>query len=99
MPRIITVLSAEVAHERQADLKTAYRTAVEGDRPSGLLRTVLLQDANDGVQWRIETLWESREALAAMRGTGTPQGILIFRAAGAEPTLALFEVVDELERE
>jgi hypothetical protein len=33
-----------------------------------------------------------------MRGTGTPQGILIFRAAGAEPSLALFEVMDEFER-
>jgi hypothetical protein len=56
MPRITTVLSAQVAHDRQADLMKAYRTAVEGARPSGLLRTVLLQDANDGVQWRIETL-------------------------------------------
>jgi hypothetical protein len=27
-----------------------------------------------------------------MRGSGTPRGILIFRAAGAEPTVSLFVV-------
>jgi len=39
-------------------------------------------------------MWESAEALAAMRaGGGTPRGILIFRAAGAEPTVSVLEVV------
>jgi hypothetical protein len=32
-----------------------------------------------------------------MRGSGTtPAGILMFRAAGAEPTTSIFEVVDGL---
>ncbi len=41
-------------------------------------------------------MWESPEALAAMRGSGTPRGIQIFRAAGAEPTLSILEVVATL---
>jgi hypothetical protein len=48
--------------------------------------------------WRIETLWESRQALDAMRGTGTPRGVQIFRAAGAEPSLTVLDVRDELSR-
>jgi hypothetical protein len=48
---------------------------------------------------RIETLWESREALSAMRGTGTPRGVLIFREAGAEPVLSVFDLVEELKPE
>jgi hypothetical protein len=57
---------------------------------------MLVQDINDRMLWRIETLWESREALAAMRGMGTPRGVLIFRAAGAEPVPAVLDVVEEL---
>ena len=42
----------------------------------------------------IQTWWTSREALTALRSTGTPPaGILMFRAAGAEPTLSVFDVV------
>lgn len=96
MPRVLTVLTAQVALERHADLRDAYRALVEDARPPGLVRSMLVRDASSGTAWRIETLWESREALAAMRSTGTPGGILVFRAAGAEPTLALLEVVDEL---
>jgi hypothetical protein len=33
-----------------------------------------------------------------MRSAGTPAGILMFRAAGAEPTLSVFEIVDALPR-
>ena len=33
-----------------------------------------------------------------MRASGqTPRGVAMFRAAGAEPTFALFEIADQLE--
>jgi hypothetical protein len=31
-----------------------------------------------------------------MRGQGTPAGVLIFRAASAEPTLTIFDLVREI---
>jgi quinol monooxygenase YgiN len=96
MPRIITVLEAHVSTDRKADLQAAYRDAARDAFPPGLLRSALLQSTSDPTVWRIETLWESREALDAMRGTGTPRGILMFRAAGAEPVPAVFELQDEL---
>jgi hypothetical protein len=95
---ILTVLDAQVASANEAALQAAYRDAAQDVLPRGLIRSTLIRASNDRTRWRIETLWESREALDAMRGTGTPRGVLIFRAAGAEPTFSAFEVVDALSR-
>ena len=93
MPRVLTVLEARVAPAKEAALQGAYREAGGDALPPGLVQSMLLRAANAPTLWRIETLWESREALDAMRGTGTPRGVQIFRAADAEPTLRILEVV------
>jgi heme-degrading monooxygenase HmoA len=90
---VITVLEAHVAPAREAALEAAYREAAQVPLPRGLVRSTLLRATSDRTLWRIETLWESREALEAMRGAGTPRGVLMFRTAGAEPTLTVLEVI------
>jgi hypothetical protein len=94
---ILTVLEATVAADRAKDLRVAYATATKGRLPPGLVRTDLLCATNDPSRWRIETLWASRAALDAMRDKGTPEGVLMFRAAGAEPALTIFDVVDSID--
>ena len=98
---ILTVLEATLGPGRESALEAAYAAAItSGNRPRGLVRSELLRDSQDPMRWRIQTWWESREALVAMRGSGTPPaGILMFRSAGAEPTLSIFEVVDALPPE
>ena len=94
---ILTILEATVSPDRTADLESAFRAAA-GQRPPGLVRSHLICAAADRTRWRIETLWESRAALDAMRQSGgTPAGVLMFRAAGAEPTLSVFEVRATIE--
>ena len=95
---IVTILEANVEAGRESDLEAAYATAVNsGSRPDGLVRSELVRDVQDPARWRIQTWWQSREALVAMRASGTPPaGILMFRAAGAEPKTSIFEVVDDL---
>jgi len=90
---LLTVLEARVAPDREGALQQAYDDATHESVPPGLVRSTLLRVANDRTLWRIETLWRSREALETMRGTGTPRGIQIFRAAGAEPSVNILEVV------
>jgi hypothetical protein len=90
---VLTVLEAVVAADRGHDLRLAFEKAIKGQLPPGLVRTNLLCAANDPTVWRIETLWASLAALDAMRGKGTPEGVLMFRAAGAEPALTVFDVV------
>jgi hypothetical protein len=94
---ILTVLEGTVAGSRAADLEAAFRAA-SGQVPPGLIRSHLLCTSADRTRWRIETLWQSRAVLDAMRqSTSTPAGVVMFRAAGAEPTLAIFEVVATIE--
>jgi hypothetical protein len=92
----LTVLEAHVAPERESALRAAYTEAAQGPFPPGLVRSTLSRATNDPTLWRIDTVWESPEALIAMRGSGTPRGIQIFRAAGAEPTVCVLEVVATL---
>jgi quinol monooxygenase YgiN len=89
---VITILQAEVAPDKVEALETAYREAIVR-LDAGMVRTFLLRDARAPSSWQIVTVWESAEALEAMRQSGvTPRGITLFRAAGAEPRLSLFEV-------
>lgn len=93
---VLTVLEATVAPERAARLQAAFRNAAT-EVPAGLVRSHLVTDVADPTRWRIETLWSSRDVLAAMRQAGTPAGVLMFRAAGAEPTLSVYDVAFTIE--
>jgi hypothetical protein len=96
MSLVVTVLEAVVAAERAGDLQAAYAEAARDAPPAGLVRSVLLRNARDPTQWRIETTWRSHEALAAMRQLGKPRGVRIFEAAGAEPSLSIFDTIADL---
>ena len=93
---ILTILEAKLEPGRDSTLEAAYADLTSGARPPGLVRSELLRDVQDPLRWRIQTWWQDRQALEAMRAHGTPGGILTFRAAGAEPTVSIFEVVDDL---
>jgi quinol monooxygenase YgiN len=94
---MVTILEARVDAGKESALQAAYAAALaSGVRPPGLVRSELSRDARDPSRWRIQTWWVSRQALEAMRSAGTPAGILMFRAAGAEPSVSVFEVVAEL---
>ncbi|MEX2542401.1 MAG: antibiotic biosynthesis monooxygenase [Trueperaceae bacterium] len=89
----MTVLESHVA----ADKWEAIGGGVEAARnrlPPQMVRTYLAQSTSDKTLWRIVSVWKSREALEEyQRSTETPGGVLLFRNVGAEPTLAVFDVV------
>ena len=93
---VLRVLEATVAPERAAYLQAAFQNAAT-QVPPGLLRSHLVTAVADPTRWRIETYWTSREVLAAMRQAGTPAGVLMFRAAGAEPTVSVYDVAATIE--
>lgn len=89
---VITILEAHVAPEKWGVLEQAYQTAIKNLEPQ-IKQTFLLHSATDATLWRIVTVWRSREALEEVRQSGqTPRGVLMFRAAEAEPTLSIFDV-------
>lgn len=93
---VLTILEGIVAPERTADLQAAFRNA-STQVPPGFVRSHLVCASSDDTRWRIETLWTSHEALAAMRQASTPAGVLMFRAAGAEPSLSIYNVAATIE--
>lgn len=94
---VLTVLEARVHPERVADLLRAFEESRTSPVPPFLVRSFLVRSVQDRDVWRILTVFRSREDLDAMRASGeTPRGVAMFREAGAEPTLSLFEVADQL---
>jgi heme-degrading monooxygenase HmoA len=90
---VITILEAHVASDKAPNLETEFKQGIE-HLDAGIVETFLLRDFKDASLWRIPTVWQSREALDEMRRSGeTPRGVLMFRAADAEPVLSAVEVV------
>ena len=89
---VMTVLEAHVADDQWATLKQAFAEEIAHHMLPSIYQTFLIQGLSDPTLWRIITVWRSREDLQAMRQQGTPAGVLMFRAAQAEPTLALFDI-------
>jgi hypothetical protein len=90
--QVITVISASIDSGREDDLRAAYEAVIHEKLPEGLLATALLRGDNNA--WQIASLWRDHAALDAMRtASGAPAAPRVFREAGAEPTVALFDVV------
>ena len=86
----VTIVEGAVPADREADLRAAWeeKTTVlpEGFIESSLLRT------EDGT-WRIVTVWESKEAVLAMRASGgKPAALEMFESAGAAPSASMWTV-------
>jgi hypothetical protein len=89
----MTVLEAKVEHARRAELERAYQEGT-ATLPQAIVETFLVRDSQDDTLHRIVTVWASREALDEMRASGVkPKGVQIFEAAGASPTLSVFDVL------
>ncbi len=89
---VITILEAHVATDKAETLEQVFQESTKA-LDAGIVQTFLIHSLADASLWRIVTVWESREALTAMRQSGqTPRGVLIFREAGAEPILSVWDV-------
>jgi heme-degrading monooxygenase HmoA len=89
--QILTEVTARVDPARDQELLDGFHELLRGPVPDGLLRTELLR-GDDG-DWRIQTLWASREALEAMRAAAEPPAApTLLRSVGAEPRLTILEV-------
>ncbi|HEY7779704.1 MAG TPA: antibiotic biosynthesis monooxygenase [Ktedonobacterales bacterium] len=90
--RVMTVLEARVAPDRWDQLRRAFEEG-RARLPTQMVHAYLVQSAAEPTLWRGISVWHSRESLTAyQQSVETPGGVLMFRMAGAEPTLSLFDV-------
>lgn len=95
MNQILTILEASVTSDKWNLLQQEYAAVDKHSLPKSVLTSYLIQDSANQEIWRIITIWESREAIDEYRkSVETPAWILVFRAAGAEPSLTISEIID-----
>src|SRR4051794_32895881 len=95
---VLTVLEAEVAPDREDDLRRAFAETGAGPLPPYIVRSFLVRSIDQPTRWRLMTVFRSMEDLQGMRASGeTPRGVVIFNEAGAAPELSIFDVADQLE--
>ena len=86
----VTIVEGEVDAAREGDLRSAWE-AKTAALPAGFIESSLLR-AEDGT-WRIVTVWESKEAVLAMRASGEPPAALaMFEQAGSKPSVSMWTV-------
>ncbi len=90
----LSLVSAVIAPERQAEIIETYRRMIEADLPPVIRETFLLVSEDGTVA--IATIWNSREALDAVRqGPEEPFARRVLREAGGDPKAQFFDVVAE----
>lgn len=90
---VMTVLEAKVPAQRLADVERVFREGMS-PLPPEIVESYLVRDTKDPSLFRLTTVWQSMEALQAMRRSGAkPKGVQMFEAVGATPALTILEVV------
>jgi hypothetical protein len=95
---VMTIVSGRLPDSMTAKFEAAYDELGKGPIDEGLVRSALLRKCDTtGVLYKIETLWESREALAKMRsGPQPPKAPQLFLMAGVQPSFEVFDMVEQI---
>jgi len=92
---IFTVVQAHVPHNKQEKLKAVFKEQL-GKIPPDIRQALLVQSTSDPTLWQTIGFWPSRKALDDYLGSvKVPGGKQIFLALGIDPSLTVFEIVDQ----
>jgi heme-degrading monooxygenase HmoA len=87
----VTMVEGSVEATREDDLRSAWKEVTDAEFPPGFIESSLLR-AEDGT-WRIVTIWESKEAVMAIRASGEPPAApIMFERAGSRPSVSMWTV-------
>ena len=90
MGMVMSILEGELPADKALKLEANFADGVKELEP-GIVQTFFIKNAG---KCKIITIWESREALVVMKSKGTPKGVLMFKYAGVEPSLLVYDVVN-----
>jgi heme-degrading monooxygenase HmoA len=93
----VTIVEGRLEPAQEADLRSAWEEAANNaTRPPGFIESSLIR-SEDGT-WRVVTVWESQEAVLAMRASGEkPAAPAMFERAGAAPSLTTWTVEGRID--
>ena len=90
----VTTVDGRVSSDREQALRDAWTRETTRPRPVGLIESLLL--SGDDGHWRVVTVWESREAVMAMRAAGPPAALVTFESASSDATVSMWMVEGSL---
>ncbi len=94
---VITVVEGQVPSSKAKEFEESFALAKNEFLPSGFVSSSLLKQSKLPEIYRIQTTWESKEALEKMRSsTQTPKAFELFLKVGAKPNLEVYEVIDNI---
>ena len=92
----VTITEGVVDATKEQDLLSAWDGTSTGPLPAGFIESSLLR-GDDG-RWRILTVWESKDAVMAMRASGEPPAApMMFEHAGSRPSVSMWTVEGRIE--
>ncbi len=92
MKKVVTTVRGDVPLARREEFEASYTPEKGAELPPGLEISLLLRSSGEAGTYVIETVWSSREALEAMRGSGKPRAVALFEKVGVSPTIEIHEV-------
>ncbi len=96
---MMVILEAHISADKWDEFENAY-VASTMELAEGIVETRLIHSAIDPTYWRILTVWRDRDALDNMRKADKDlPGVRLFRDAGAEPRVSIYQVVAEATEE
>ncbi len=94
---VITIVEGRIPNSKSKEFEAAYAFLKTEPPTPGLLTSSLLRNSKTPEIYRIQTTWQSREALEKMRATTqTPKAIELFQKFGGTPNLEVYEVIDSV---
>jgi heme-degrading monooxygenase HmoA len=93
----VTIVEGAVDAAREEDMRSAWEETTSQALPDGFIESSLLRA--DDRTWRIVTVWESEEAVMAMRASDErPAALVMFERAGSEPSVSMWTVEGRVNR-
>ncbi|MEW6035623.1 MAG: antibiotic biosynthesis monooxygenase [Candidatus Micrarchaeota archaeon] len=94
MGMVMSILEGDLPPDKAARLEANFAEGAKALEP-GMLQTFFIKNGN---KCRIITIWESKDAYTSMKSKGIPKGVLMFRYAGVEASLLVYDVVNSASR-
>lgn len=93
MVKVLMVIEGKIPKLKMHDFESQYVSIRDQPKPKGMISSTLLRDDSQDGTYRVETLWQSREAMEeTQKSKQTTLAIALFKSHGVEPAIRIFEV-------
>jgi hypothetical protein len=93
--KMMTIVEGKVPPEKHAELEHIFEDMKRGPKPEGLLKSYLIKKQNSDI-CQIIGVWADMESIMSMRAKGLPAALVAFSKIGVEPTLSMYELLNEI---